>query len=126
MEDSKRIESNNTVPVQSSTDQNKWALKLQRIQTFEDMHLRLLLLQGIYGFGYERPLQIQQLAIGPCVLGHDVLLQGPSGIGKTTAYSVSILQRLDLNVKDCQALILVQTLESVHGVRFDLAVKSLN
>lgn len=94
-------------------DQDTW---LRRIQTFEDMHLRPALLQGVYGYGCERPSEIQRLAIVPCILGRDVLLQSRSGTGKTVAYIVSVLQRLDLNIKECQALIVVPTRERAYGV----------
>ena len=94
-------------------DQDTW---LQRIQTFEDMHLRPALLRGVYGYGCERPSEIQRLGVVPCILGRDVLLQSLSGTGKTFAYIVAVLQRLDLNIKDCQTMIVVPTREWAYGV----------
>ena len=97
----------------NSFDQKK---RLERIQTFEDMNLRPLVLRGVYGYGCERPSEIQRLAIRSCILGHDVFSQSSSGTGKTTLSVLSVLQRLDLNVKECQALILVPMRELAYGV----------
>merc|ERR1711887_362770 len=70
------------------------------------MHLREELLRGIYGYGFEKPSAIQQRAIAPCIKGHDVIAQAQSGTGKTATFSISILQKIDINARDCQALIL--------------------
>ncbi|CAF4051403.1 unnamed protein product [Rotaria sp. Silwood2] len=81
------------------------------------MNLREPLLRGIYGFGFERPSAIQQRAIKPCILGHDVIAQAQSGTGKTATFTISILQRIDVNFKDCQALILAPTRELAQQIQ---------
>jgi superfamily II DNA/RNA helicase len=53
-------------------------------------------------------------------LGRDVIAQAQSGTGKTATFSISILQQLDLNVKDCQALILAPTRELAQQVSLKL------
>jgi len=97
------------------------------------MNLREPLLRGIYGYGFERPSAIQQRAIKPCImgafffsfyyhfysfsiLGHDVIAQAQSGTGKTATFAISILQQLDPDFKDCQALILAPTRELAQQV----------
>merc|ERR1712183_1044132 len=67
------------------------------------MHLREELLRGIYGYGFEKPSAIQQRAIAPCIKGHDVIAQAQSGTGKTATFSISILEKIDINARDCQA-----------------------
>jgi len=59
----------------------------------------------------EKPSAIQQRAIMPIVKGHDVIAQAQSGTGKTATFSVSILQKIDLNLTQCQALVLAPTRE---------------
>ncbi|CAF4005343.1 unnamed protein product [Rotaria sp. Silwood2] len=81
------------------------------VEQFDQMNLREPLLRGIYGYGFERPSAIQQRAIKPCILGHDVIAQAQSGTGKTATFAISILQQLDMEFKDCQALILAPTRE---------------
>uniref|UniRef100_A0A0K8TQ74 Eukaryotic initiation factor 4A n=1 Tax=Tabanus bromius TaxID=304241 RepID=A0A0K8TQ74_TABBR len=78
---------------------------------FDDMGLKEELLRGIYGYGFEKPSAIQQRAIIPCVKGHDVIAQAQSGTGKTATFSIAILQKIDTNLKECQALILAPTRE---------------
>ncbi|CAF1543647.1 unnamed protein product [Rotaria sp. Silwood1] len=81
------------------------------------MNLRESLLRGIYGFGFERPSAIQQRAIKPCILGHDVIAQAQSGTGKTATFTISILQRIAMEFKDCQALILAPTRELAQQIQ---------
>ncbi|KAG6857607.1 hypothetical protein H0H87_010175 [Tephrocybe sp. NHM501043] len=91
----------------------------QVIDSFDNMDLKPELLRGIYAYGFERPSAIQQRAIVPVVQGHDVIAQAQSGTGKTATFSVSILQRLDANIKGTQALILAPTRElalQIHKV----------
>ncbi|CAF0756695.1 unnamed protein product [Rotaria sp. Silwood1] len=87
------------------------------VEQFDQMNLREPLLRGIYGYGFERPSAIQQRAIKPCILGHDVIAQAQSGTGKTATFAISILQQLDMDFKDCQALILAPTRELAQQIQ---------
>ena len=49
--------------------------------------------------------------------GRDVIAQAQSGTGKTATFAISILQRLDIGLKECQALILAPTRELAKQVR---------
>jgi len=84
---------------------------------FDEMNLREDLLRGIYAYGFEKPSAIQQRAIIPCIRGRDVIAQAQSGTGKTATFSISILQQIDLNSKDCQALILAPTRELAQQIQ---------
>ena len=75
------------------------------------MNLREELLRGIFAYGFEKPSAIQQRAIMPVLKGHDVIAQAQSGTGKTATFSISILQQLDISLKQCQALLLAPTHE---------------
>jgi translation initiation factor 4A len=87
------------------------------VEQFDQMNLREPLLRGIYGYGFERPSAIQQRAIKPCILGRDVIAQAQSGTGKTATFAISILQQLDMEFKDCQALILAPTRELAQQIQ---------
>lgn len=52
----------------------------------------------------------------PVVKGHDVIAQAQSGTGKTATFSVSILQSIDVNLKQCQALVLAPTRELAQQI----------
>lgn len=76
------------------------------VDKFEDMKLKVKLLDGIKAMGYEKPLAAQQKAIIPCVNGHNVNLQAPPRAGKTASVCISILERIDTSLRGCQALII--------------------
>ena len=50
-------------------------------------------------------------------LGSDVIAQAQSGTGKTATFSISVLQKLDPNIKACQALILAPTRELAQQIQ---------
>lgn len=79
--------------------------------SFDDMNLRENLLRGIYAYGFEKPSAIQARAIMPSCQGKDVIAQAQSGTGKTATFSISVLQQVDISMKECQALILAPTRE---------------
>jgi translation initiation factor 4A len=80
-------------------------------ESFDAMDLREDLLRGIYAYGFEKPSAIQQRAILPVLEGHDTIAQAQSGTGKTATFAISVLQKLDLSLNQCQALILAPTRE---------------
>ncbi|KAI5465903.1 P-loop containing nucleoside triphosphate hydrolase protein [Mariannaea sp. PMI_226] len=81
------------------------------------MNLKAELLRGVYAYGFERPSAIQQRAIMPVIKGHDVIAQAQSGTGKTATFSISVLQKIDPTVKQCQALILAPTRELAQQIQ---------
>lgn len=85
--------------------------------SFDDMNLREALLRGIYAYGFEKPSAIQQRAIIPCIMGRDVIAQAQSGTGKTATFSVAILEKIDLNLTKCQALVLAPTRELAQQIQ---------
>ncbi|KJR85801.1 translation initiation factor 4A [Sporothrix schenckii 1099-18] len=87
----------------------------ETVDSFDDMNLKADLLRGVYAYGFERPSAIQQRAIMPVIKGHDVIAQAQSGTGKTATFSISVLQKIDPNIKQCQALILAPTCHACIG-----------
>merc|ERR1712167_511473 len=83
--------------------------------TFDEMNLKEDLLRGIYAYGFEKPSTIQQRGIVPIVRGFDSIAQAQSGTGKTATFTIGVLQRVDLGMKQCQALILAPTRELGHS-----------
>ncbi|RMZ92724.1 hypothetical protein DV736_g17, partial [Chaetothyriales sp. CBS 134916] len=85
--------------------------------SFDSMNLKPELLRGVYAYGFERPSAIQQRAIMPVIKGSDVIAQAQSGTGKTATFSISTLQKIDHNLKACQALILAPTRELAQQIQ---------
>jgi len=87
-------------------------------ENFDDMRLKEDLLRGIYAYGFEKPSAIQQRAIVPCITGaRDVIAQAQSGTGKTATFAISILEKVDVSLKECQALILAPTRELAQQIQ---------
>ncbi|CAG8777716.1 26648_t:CDS:2, partial [Gigaspora margarita] len=87
------------------------------VDNFDNMSLKAELLRGIYAYGFEKPSTIQQRAILPVIKGHDVIAQAQSGTGKTATFSISILQKLDMSINQCQALVLAPTRELAQQIQ---------
>jgi translation initiation factor 4A len=81
------------------------------VDTFDALNLREELLRGIYAYGFEKPSAIQQRAILPVLKGHDTIAQAQSGTGKTATFAISILEKVDIGLRECQALVLAPTRE---------------
>jgi translation initiation factor 4A len=87
------------------------SVDLKVFETFDSMCLPEELLRGIFAYGYERPSDIQSKAIDPIRQGRDILAQARSGTGKTAAFSIGSLTRVDPKLKAPQVLILVHVRE---------------
>uniref|UniRef100_A0A183BY41 RNA helicase n=1 Tax=Globodera pallida TaxID=36090 RepID=A0A183BY41_GLOPA len=81
------------------------------INYFDRMGLNSDLLRGIYSYGFEKPSAIQQRAIKQVVKGRDIIAQAQSGTGKTATFSIGVLQSIDVQTRETQALILGPTRE---------------
>jgi translation initiation factor 4A len=68
-------------------------------------------LKGIYSYGFEQPSVIQQKAIIPIMKGKDIIAQAQAGTGKTGAFTIGALSRVNVNEKTNQVLILAPTRE---------------
>src|SRR5690606_30214982 len=80
-------------------------------QNFSELGLREELLQTLREVGYETPTPIQAATIPPLLAGRDVVGLAQTGTGKTAAFALPVLDRLDLNQKKPQALVLAPTRE---------------
>jgi len=78
---------------------------------FEDYFLKRELLAGIYEKGFERPSPIQEEAIPIALTGRDILARAKNGTGKTAAFCIPVLERVDTTKNVIQALLLVPTRE---------------
>ncbi|XP_058050377.1 ATP-dependent RNA helicase DDX25 [Ahaetulla prasina] len=83
------------------------------VNTFENLHLKPELLQGIYGMGFNRPSKIQESAL-PIMLAdppQNLIAQSQSGTGKTAAFVLAMLSRTDPKKEFPQCLCLSPTFE---------------
>ncbi|MDC0666259.1 DEAD/DEAH box helicase [Nannocystis radixulma] len=78
---------------------------------FSALDLPEPLLQALRDLGYESPTPIQEETIPHLLAGHDLLGQAQTGTGKTAAFALPILARLDRGRPSLQALVLTPTRE---------------
>jgi ATP-dependent RNA helicase RhlE len=79
--------------------------------TFEQLGLAPELVQAVTELGYDVPTPIQRIAIPLALEGKDVLGRAQTGTGKTAAFMLPILQRLDPQKDGVRALVLCPTRE---------------
>jgi len=79
--------------------------------TFDALGINENLLRGIYSYGFEKPSIIQNKSIPVIISGKDVIAQAQSGTGKTGAFSIGSLSRVDENINQCQLIVLSPTRE---------------
>jgi ATP-dependent RNA helicase DeaD len=79
--------------------------------TFRDLALNDALVRALADVGYESPSPIQAATIPHMLEGADVVGQAQTGTGKTAAFALPILSRIDVQQRSPQALVLVPTRE---------------
>jgi len=81
------------------------------VTLFKDLNLSDPVLKGLNSVGYETPTPIQAQTIPPLLAGKDVLGEAQTGTGKTAAFALPILSRIDTKKKIPQVLVLAPTRE---------------
>jgi superfamily II DNA/RNA helicase len=71
---------------------NNFDLYLQTLMSFEDFGFGDNLLRGIFTYGWEQPSELQLRVIPTMVSGKDMVVQAPSGVGKTGCFGLGMLQ----------------------------------
>lgn len=90
---------------------------------FEELGVREDLLHGITEMGFESPMPVQEKVI-PVLLGdevRDVVALAQTGTGKTAAFGLPVIQRIDTSIRRPQALIIAPTRELCLQIAGDLA-----
>ena len=79
--------------------------------TFADLEIDERVLRALSDAGYEAPSPIQAASIPPLMAGRHLVGLAQTGTGKTAAFAIPILSRIDLNQRTPQALVLAPTRE---------------
>jgi ATP-dependent RNA helicase DeaD len=86
-------------------------MKIMEMQSFEDLPLSMEVLRSVKDLGFEGLFPIQAQAIIPLLEGKDVIGQARTGTGKTAAFGVPMVERLNPEIRRVQGLVLVPTRE---------------
>ena len=114
MSTEKRFESDSRSRINNgdnNEDEYDTSFEMNSFDELEELKVDSNILRGIYGYGFEKPSPIQKKAIKPLIAGRDTIAQAQSGTGKTAAFSVGILSKIDLSENNTQALVLSPTKE---------------
>ncbi|ABM15245.1 MULTISPECIES: DEAD/DEAH box helicase [Mycolicibacterium] len=79
--------------------------------TFADLQIHPAVLQAVADVGYETPSPIQAATIPAILDGSDVVGLAQTGTGKTAAFAIPILSKIDTDSRNTQALVLAPTRE---------------
>ena len=85
--------------------------KTKQSLSFKELNLTTELLDTLESLGYEAPSPVQAQAIPHLLNGDDILGHAPTGTGKTAAFALPLLSRLDLSQKHVQIMVLAPTRE---------------
>lgn len=91
------------------------------MKTFEELGIAPAILKAISDLGYEQPMPVQEEVI-PFLLGddNDVIALAQTGTGKTAAFGLPIIQKIDVSTFKPQALVLCPTRELCLQIADDL------
>ncbi|WP_018606235.1 DEAD/DEAH box helicase [Uliginosibacterium gangwonense] len=81
------------------------------VDNFASLNLSAPLLTALADVGYETPSPIQAACIPLLLAGHDLLGEAQTGTGKTAAFALPLLERLNPNLRKPQVLVLTPTRE---------------
>lgn len=80
-------------------------------EDFQSFNLSLQTLESLLLMGYKKPTEIQRKSIPIILKGEDLVAQAQTGTGKTAAFGIPIVEKINPFRKEIQALILVPTRE---------------
>ena len=85
--------------------------KDEELVSFDSLGLSSNVLQAVHDMGFESPTPIQEKAIPVILQGQDMIGQAQTGTGKTAAFALPILSKIDAQNRKIQALVLEPTRE---------------
>ncbi|MBI5598811.1 MAG: DEAD/DEAH box helicase [Deltaproteobacteria bacterium] len=83
----------------------------EKVLTFKDFGLSNEVLRAVASMGFEVPTPIQEKTIPVLLAGRDIIGQAQTGTGKTAAFGIPIVERIDKSLRGVQAIILAPTRE---------------
>lgn len=87
---------------------------------FSSLPVDAAILQAVEQMGFQQMTEVQSKAIPPMLTGRDVIAKAPTGTGKTCAFGIPLIQRVDTDSSDVQAIILAPTRELAAQICDDL------
>ncbi|HHG75145.1 MAG TPA: DEAD/DEAH box helicase, partial [Persephonella sp.] len=79
--------------------------------SFRDLQISHKTLKSIERLGFKNPTEVQEKAIPVVLSGKDLIAQAQTGTGKTAAFGIPIVEKVNPKARKVQALVLVPTRE---------------
>ena len=92
------------------------------VRSFEDLGVDTTVVKALADAGITAPFAIQELSLPMALAGADLIGQARTGTGKTLAFGVPLVQRVDPEAGHIQALVIVPTRELCLQVHDDLTI----
>ncbi len=80
------------------------------------MQINENIIRGLYSVGFDQPSKIQRKSVPVIKSGKDLIAQSQAGSGKTAAYVIGILNKIDIKSNDIQAIVLTPVRELALAV----------
>ena len=96
------------------------------LKSFADFGVQAPICEALADAGITSPFPIQELTLPLALAGADLIGQARTGTGKTLAFGIPLLQRVDVTQRKTQALVVVPTRELCFQVAEDLTKASVN
>lgn len=98
-------------PELTTEEREEVVLPIESFDTLREYGISENIIRGIFGYGFEKPSSIQARSIRPVLTGMDIISQAQSGMGKTGAFCIGVLGRIEENKDNVQAIVLAHTRE---------------
>lgn len=82
-----------------------------KINSFKELNVSEDILKSLINMGFKNPSQVQQEAIPPALEGKNIIVKSQTGTGKTAAYAIPMLEKVELEEKLPQVVVLTPTRE---------------
>ncbi|MCB9745561.1 MAG: DEAD/DEAH box helicase, partial [Alphaproteobacteria bacterium] len=88
---------------------------------FEDFPISAELIRGLHEMGYVEATKVQSESIEPALAGKDMVVRAKTGTGKTSAFGIPILERVEAGSREVQAIVLSPTRELANQIAREFA-----
>lgn len=106
-----KVNSNYEYPSLTNEERENIVQPIEKFDELKDCGINDNIIRGIFSYGFEKPSPIQARSIRPIMTRHDIIAQAQSGMGKTGAFCIGVLGRIEENKNAVQAIILAHTRE---------------
>lgn len=88
---------------------------------FQSLHLSEEILKALEKLGYEKPSKVQERVIPFAFKDKDIIVKSQTGSGKTAAFAIPICEKIEIEKRDPQALVLTPTRELAVQIKEDIS-----